>query len=162
MSWKPLFEMFKSELILISKKKKALEDLFNSQKISKSTYNHISNDLANARTETLNRQKSFNERISSRSKILKNQIGTLEMFLANLEMHYSVGEIQDQIYKHQSNAISLGIASSKKELNTINEILRIDARVIESYRPNSSKEKVTPTKTNKSIKKEDKMKIKGL
>jgi len=151
MSWKPVFEMFKSEFELVERKKKALEELYKSHRISKSTYEYITNDLANAKIEIENRQKAFKERIASRSKTLKNQIMTLEMFLANLEMHYVVGEIQDEIYKYQNNSISLGIEASKRELNTINEIL---ARTIP--KPVSAMKQMIPTEKKKVMIKEEK------
>ena len=121
--WKYSLEVVSRELELVKKKKQALDNLFNTDKISQSTYDYINKDLTDAITETETHQKTLADKITARANELENQLKSLEVFLANLEMHYSAGEIDEEMYKHQGNAINLGIEATKQELMDIKDAL---------------------------------------
>jgi len=118
-SWKYSFATVRRELDLVRKKKQALDGLFGADRISESTYDYLNKDLAEAVTKIENDQKTFADRMTSRATQLEGQIKSLEIFLANLEIHHAAGEIDKEVYRHQSNAISLGIEATKQELGDI-------------------------------------------
>jgi hypothetical protein len=122
-SWKYSFETAVKELGMVKKKKQALDGLLNSGKISPSTYEHLNKEIVNAIAAIEADQKALAERMTARANELEKQIKSLEMFLADLEIHRAAGEIDEQTYGHQSNAISLGLEATKQELNDIKEAL---------------------------------------
>ncbi len=122
-SWKYSFETAVKELGMVKKKKQALDSLLNSGKISPSTYEHLNKEITNAIAAIEADQKALTEKMTARANELEKQIKSLEMFLADLEIHKAAGEIDEQAYGHQSNAISLGLEATKQELNDIKEAL---------------------------------------
>jgi len=118
-SWKYSFEAVRRELDLVNRKKEALDGLFDSGRISQWTYEFLGKDLTEAVGKTETEQKVFADRMTSRAAELEEQVKSLEMFLANLEIHHAAGEIDDKAYRHQSNAISLGIEATKQEMSDI-------------------------------------------
>jgi len=122
-SWKYSFETSVKELEMVRKKKQALESLFNTGKISASTYEHLNKEITNAITAIEADQKALTEKMTLRANELEKQTKSLEMFLANLEIHHAAGELDEEAYKHQSDAITLGLETTKQELNGIKEAL---------------------------------------
>jgi len=118
-SWKYSFELVLRELDLAKKRKKALDDLYNAGKISQSTYEHIERELTEVMIDLEAHLGSLAEKMKARAKDLENQIRVLEVFLANLEIHYAAGEIDEETYANQSRAIVLGLDATKKELENI-------------------------------------------
>ncbi|MBE0511795.1 CdvA-like protein, partial [Candidatus Bathyarchaeota archaeon] len=122
-SWKYSFEKIDKDLELARKKKQALDDLFNSGKISASTYESLDKELTGIISEIEARQKDLADKMTSKIADLENQIGTLEMFLANSEIQYVAGEIDDELHASESNAFSSGLDAVKKQLVAIKEVV---------------------------------------
>jgi hypothetical protein len=61
--------------------------------------------------------------MTSKIADLENQIGTLEMFLANSEIQYVAGEIDDELHASESSAFSSGLDAVKKQLVAIKEVV---------------------------------------
>jgi len=108
---------------MVRKKKQALDSLFNTGKISASTYEHLNKEMTNAITAIEADQKALTEKMTLRANELERQVKSLEVFLANLEIHHAAGELDEEAYKHQSDAITLGLETTKQELNAIKEAL---------------------------------------
>ncbi len=122
-SWKYSFEKISKDLELARKKKQALDDLFDSGKISASTYESLDKELTGIIFEIEARQKDLANKMTSKIADLENQIGTLEMFLANSEIQYAAGEIDDELHTNESSAFSLGLDAVKKQLVAIKEVI---------------------------------------
>jgi len=122
-SWKYSFETALKELGMVKKKKQALDSLLNTGKISPSTHEYLSKEITDAIASIEADQKALTEKMTARANELEKQIKSLEMFLADLEIHNAAGEIDEQTYGHQGNAISLGLEATKQELNDIKEAL---------------------------------------
>jgi chromosome segregation ATPase len=108
---------------MVKKKKQALDNLMNDGKISQSTYGYLNKEVTEALTTIEADQKILTEKMTVRATELEQQIKSLEMFLANLEIHHATGEINDESYDHQNGAISLGLDATKQELSDIKEAL---------------------------------------
>jgi len=122
-SWKYSFEKISKDLELARKKKQALDDLFSSGKISASTYESLDKELTDVISEIEARQKGLAEKMSSKIADFEKQIGTLELFLANSEIQYAAGEIDEGLHANESTAFSLGLDAVKKQLATIKEVV---------------------------------------
>jgi len=122
-SWKYSFELARKELEMVKKKKQALDSLLNEGKISQSTYGYLNKEVTDALKAIEAEQKVLTEKMTVRATELEKQVKSLEMFLANLEIHHATGEIDDESYEHQNGAISLGLEATKQELSDIKEAL---------------------------------------
>ena len=121
--WKYSFELVTRESDLAKKKKQALDELFGSNKISQSTYECLNAELNEAITDLESHLSSLKDKMKTRAQELEKQICTLELFLANLEIHHAAGEIDDEAYQRQNMAILLGLETTKQELADIRTAL---------------------------------------
>ena len=87
---------------LARKKKQALDNLFNSGKISVCTYDSLDNQLINMIADIEMRQKILVDNLASKVEDLEKQIGTLEVFLAQSEIQYVAGEIDEELHGNRS------------------------------------------------------------
>jgi len=122
-SWKYSFEKVSEELELAKKKKQALDDLFNTGKISQSTYDDLNKSLSEAIAEIEARQKGLAEKMTTKITDLEQQIKTLEKFLANTEIEYVAGEIDEELRERESSALTLGLEAAKQQLDVIKEAI---------------------------------------
>jgi len=122
-SWKYSFEKISKDLELARKKKQTLDNLFNTGKISQSTYDSLNTELSKAIVEIEVRQRELAGQMSSKIAELEEQISTLEMLLASSEIQYAAGEIDDELYSHESKAFTLGLEATKQELNAIKNMI---------------------------------------
>ena len=106
---------------LARKKKQALDDLFNSGRISASTYGSLDNELSTIISDIEIRQKMLADNLASKVDDLQKQISTLEIFLAHSEIQYVAGEIDEELHANESAAFSNGLNSLKKQLGSIKE-----------------------------------------
>jgi len=142
-SWKYSFEKIGKDLELARKKKQALDDLLNRGKISQNTYGSINTEITNAIAEIEARQKDLAEKMTSRITELEEQINTLEMLLANSELQYAAGEIDEQSHEEESAAFNLALEATKHQLNVIKGIVgEITPQVIPetSHKPSETLE----------------------
>lgn len=117
--WKYSFDLVTRELDLAKKKKQALDNLFSADKISQSTYDYLETELSTAITDLEDHLKSLKDRMAMRTQELEKQVNTLELFLASLEIHHAAGDVDDETYGKQSNAILLGLEATKQEIASI-------------------------------------------
>jgi len=111
------------DLDLTKKKKQTLDELFASQKISQSTYDHLEKKLTEETTIIEAKLKELSDSMTARAKELEKQIGLLEISLANLEMYHATGEIDDETYENQNKTILLNLEAIKQEIRTVKNFL---------------------------------------
>jgi hypothetical protein len=63
--------------------------------------------------------------MESRTQELERQMSTLELFLASLEIHHAAGDVDDETYEKQNDAIILGLEATKQELDEIGASTKI-------------------------------------
>ena len=132
-SWKYSFEKISKDLELARKKKQALDDLFNSGRISASTYESLDNELTTIISDIEMRQKMVADNLASKVDDLEKQIGTLEIFLANSEIQYVAGEIDEELHTNESTAFSNGLNALKQQLGFLKEA--VDSLIPEATAP---------------------------
>mgnify|MGYP006270369559 CR=1 FL=1 len=122
-SWKYSFEKISKDLELAKKKKETLDDLFNSGKISASTYESLDRELTDAILEIEARKKDLTEKMTSKIADFEKQISTLEIFLASSEIQYAAGETDEDSHANEVGAFTLGLDAVKQQLNAIKEVV---------------------------------------
>jgi hypothetical protein len=120
-SWKYTFKRLNEEYELAKKKKQALDNLFESGKISQSTRDSFTNGINAAIVQIEKQQKELIENMQLKTQELENQIQTLETLLANYEIQHVVGEIDEQIYQQEITLLTTGLETTRNELNVIKQ-----------------------------------------
>jgi hypothetical protein len=120
-SWKHSFKRLNEEYEIAKKKKQALDNLFETGRISQFTRNSFNNEIDAAITEIEKQQKDLLAKMQLKIQELDSQIKTLEMLLANYEIQHVVGEIDEEIYQREVNLLATGLETVKHELDIIKE-----------------------------------------
>ncbi len=122
-SWKHSFRRLAEEYALANKKKQALDNLLNTEKISKSTYDLFNDEIDQAIMEIERQQKTLLEKMNSKSEELEAQIKTLEMLFVNFEIQHVTGEVNEEVYQREIDLLSVGLDEAKHELDTVKDAM---------------------------------------
>ena len=120
-SWTHSFKEISKDLELTKRKKQALDDLLNEGRISQSTYESLNKELTDAIMNIEARRKALAEKVTSKISELEQQITVLEVFLANSEIEYVAGEINEELHQREIDAFAMGLEATKQELNAVKE-----------------------------------------
>jgi len=120
-SWKHSFKRINEEHELAKKKKSALDNLLTSGKISQSTCNLFNREIDDAIAEIENQRKALLEKMNAKMLELEEQTKTLEVLLANFEIQHVTGEIDEQIYQRETDLLSMGLETTRQELDAVQE-----------------------------------------
>ena len=120
-SWKHSLKELKQQYETAKKKKVALDNLMDAGKISQSTHDLFSVEIAEAVTDIERQQKALFQKMDAKMIELKEQIRTLEILLANFEIQHVTGEIDEEAYQRESTVISTGLENTRKELNLVKQ-----------------------------------------
>jgi len=118
-SWKSSFRKLSEEYETAKKKKQALDGLLDTGKISQSTYDLFNTEIAEAVTDIEKQQKALLQKMDAKMCELEEQIKTLEILLANFEIQHVTGEVDEEVYQREINVISIGLETSRQELEAI-------------------------------------------
>ena len=113
-SWKRSLERLNSEYEAVVKKRHALNSLLESGRISRPTYELFESEMNEAIAEIERQRKALLD---------KTEIKTLEKLLANFEIQHVGGEIEEEVYQREIALLSMGLESTRQELNTIKETI---------------------------------------
>jgi hypothetical protein len=120
-SWKHSFKRLNEEYEIAKKKKQALDNLFETGRISQSTRDSFNGEIVAAIAEIEKQQQDLLAKIQLKTQELESQIKTLETLLANYEIQHAVGEIDEEIYQREVNLLATGLETAKHELDVIKE-----------------------------------------
>jgi hypothetical protein len=121
-SWKYTFKRLNEEYEIAKKKQQALDNLFNTGKISQSTRDSFNGEISAAIAGIERQQKELIGSMQGKTQELENQIKTLETLLANYEIQHVAGEIDEEIYQREISMLSTGLETTKNELNIIQQV----------------------------------------
>ena len=122
-SWKDSFEKINNELDLARKKQNALEEMHSNNRISQLTYDNLNKALTSEIEHIEDHRKELAEKMTSKLNELERQINTLETFLANVEMSFAAGEINEELHTQEVSALSFGLEATKNELTFIKDAI---------------------------------------
>ena len=120
-SWKHSFRRLNEESETARKKKQALDNLLTTGKISQSTFDIFNNEIDAGIAEIEKQRNALFEKMDSKTNELGEQIKTLEMLLANLEIQHVTGDVEEEVYQREINVLSMGLESAKQELDTLRD-----------------------------------------
>jgi hypothetical protein len=120
-SWKHSFKRLNEEYEIAKKKKQALDNLFETGRISQATRDSFDSDINTVIMEIEKQQKDLLTKMYGKAEELESQVKTLETLLANYEIQHVVGEIDEEFYQREINLLSTGLESAKRELDIIKE-----------------------------------------
>lgn len=122
-SWKQSFETISQELELANRKKQALEDLLEKNRMSRPTYEHLLKGLEEEISRLETHRRSLSKNMTERADELRKQISLIEMFLATLELRHIGREVDEETYSHQKETLKTGLEATRAELKQIEEAL---------------------------------------
>jgi hypothetical protein len=122
-SWKHSFNRLNEEFEIAKKKKQALDNLFETGRISQSTHDNFNNDINSAITEIEKQQNALLNKMQNTTQELDNQVQILESLLANYEIQHAVGEIEEDIYQREIDLLSSGLETAKRELTKVKDAI---------------------------------------
>jgi hypothetical protein len=122
-SWKYSLEKINGELELAKKKKQALTKLLDEGKVSQPTYDSFSNEIAEAIAEIETKQNALVEKMRTKTNELEQQMKTLEFLLVNSEIRHVSGEIEEEAHNRECNVLSLGLETTRQELEEIKDAI---------------------------------------
>jgi hypothetical protein len=111
------------ELELARKKKQALDKLFDEGRVSQLTYDSFSNEVAQAIAEIEAKQNALVEKMKAKVSELEQQLKTLEFLLVNSEIRHVSGEMDEEAYNRECNVLSLGLETTRRELNEVKDAI---------------------------------------
>ena len=120
-SWKRSLWTLNEEYEVAKKKKLALDNLLCTGRISESTHEMFTMEIAEAIDEIESRQKTLLQKMNVKIVELGDQVKTLEILLADFEIQHITGEIDEETYQREINVLSMGLETSRLELNSIKE-----------------------------------------
>src|SRR5213594_749414 len=130
-SWKVEAEEFRKEFDVVTRRLRALDELFSVGDIQKDVYEDLRKQHEDAINELKSKRKQILDNLSQRNNTLNTQLRQLQTHLAGNKMLHASGEFDDQSYKAASDAIDTGLAramAERKEVETIYSYLqKLDA-----------------------------------
>jgi hypothetical protein len=81
----------------------------------------FSMEIAEAITDIERQQNTLLQKMNTKMMELKEQIKTLEILLTNVEIHHVIGEVDEEVYQREINVLSMGLETSRHELETMRE-----------------------------------------
>jgi len=123
-SWREAFETTIRELELANRKREALRDLLERNRMSRSTYDYLIRELEDEIGRFRDHMRVLAKRMDERISELHRQERMLERFLAWLELMSVGGEIDEEKYNYQRDVFMLGLDATRSEIRQIEEALR--------------------------------------
>ncbi len=120
-SWKHSLGILNEEYEMARKKHQALDDLLSTGRISQSTHDLFNMEIVEAMTDIENRQKTLMQKMDVKIAELGEQVKTLEILLTDFEIQHITGDIDEETYQREINVLSMGLETSRLELNSVRE-----------------------------------------
>lgn len=121
-SWKVEAEEFRKEFDIVTRRLRALDELFSVGDIQKDVYEDLRKQHEDAINELKAKRKEILDTLSQRTNTLNTQLRQLQTHLAGNKMLHASGEFDDQSYKAASDAIDMGLVRSIAERKDVESI----------------------------------------
>ncbi|HET7404547.1 MAG TPA: CdvA-like protein [Candidatus Bathyarchaeia archaeon] len=121
-SWKVESEEFRKEFDIVTRRLRALDELFSVGDIQKDVYEDLRKQHEDAINELKSKRKEILDNLSQRTSTLNTQLRQLQTHLAGNKMLHASGEFDDQSYKAASDAIDTGLVRAVAERKDVESI----------------------------------------
>ncbi len=144
-AWKQESDVFRKEFEVVTKRLRALDELFSVGDIQKDVYEDLRKQHEDAINQLKSKRIEILETLNQRTGTLSTQLRQLQTHMAGNKMLHASGEFDDTSYKAASEAIDTGLIramAEKKEVDSISSYLgKLETNPI-SYQPQTT---ITPT-----------------
>ncbi len=121
-SWKVEAEEFRKEFDIVTRRLRALDELFSVGDIQKDVYEDLRKQHEDAINELKSKRKQILDTLSQRTGTLNTQVRQLQTHLASNKMLHASGEFDDQNYRAASDAIDTGLIRATAERKDVESI----------------------------------------
>jgi hypothetical protein len=121
-SWKVEAEEFRKEFDVVTRRLRALDELFSVGDIQKDVYEDLRKQHEDAINELKSKRKQILDTLSQRTGTLNTQVRQLQTHLAGNKMFHASGEFDDQSYRAASDAIDTGLVRATAERKDVESI----------------------------------------
>src|SRR6266702_657620 len=121
-AWKQESDVFRKEFEVVTKRLRALDELFSVGDIQKDVYEDLRKQHEDAINQLKSKRIEILETLSQRTSTLNTQLRQLQTHLAGNKMLHASGEFDDQSYKAASDAIDTGLARAAAERKDVESI----------------------------------------
>ena len=144
-AWKQESDLFRKEFEVVTKRLRALDELFSVGDIQKDVYEDLRKQHEDAINQLKSKRVEILETLNQRTGTLSTQLRQLQTHMAGNKMLHASGEFDDTSYKAASEAIDTGLIramAEKKEVDSISSYLgKLETNPI-SYQPQTT---INPT-----------------
>jgi hypothetical protein len=121
-AWKVEAEEFRKEFDVVTRRLRALDELFSVGDIQKDVYEDLRKQHEDAINELKSKRKTILDNLSQRTSTLNTQLRQLQTHLAGNKMLHASGEFDDQSYRAASDAIDTGLVRAMAERKDVDAI----------------------------------------
>jgi hypothetical protein len=121
-TWKVEAEEFRKEFDVVTRRLRALDELFSVGDIQKDVYEELRKQHEDAINELKSKRIQIMDTLSHRTGTLNTQLRQLQTHLAGNKMFHASGEFDDQSYKAASDAIDTGLVRATAERKEVESI----------------------------------------
>jgi hypothetical protein len=121
-AWKVEAEEFRKEFDIVTRRLRALDELFSVGDIQKDVYEDLRKQHEDAINELKGKRKEIIDTLSQRTGTLNTQLRQLQTHLAGNKMLHASGEFDDMNYKAASDAIDSGLVRAMAEKKDVESI----------------------------------------
>jgi len=124
--WKQESDVFRKEFEVVTKRLRALDELFSVGDIQKDIYEDLRKQHEDAINQLKGKRVEILETLNQRTGTLSTQLRQLQTHMAGNKMLHASGEFDDTSYKAASEAIDTGLIramAEKKEVDSISSYL---------------------------------------
>jgi len=137
-AWKQESDEFRKEFEVVTKRLRALDELFSVGDIQKDVYEDLRKQHEDAINQLKSKRVEILETLNQRTGTLSTQLRQLQTHMAGNKMLHASGEFDDTSYKAASEAIDTGLIramAEKKEVESISSYLgKLETNPV-SYQP---------------------------
>ncbi len=121
-SWKVEAEEFRKEFDVVTRRLRALDELFSVGDIQKDVYEDLRKQHEDAINGLKSKRKQILDTLSQRTGTLSTQLRQLQTHLAGNKMLHASGEFDDESYRAASGAIDTGLVRAMAERKDVDSI----------------------------------------
>lgn len=140
-----------------------MDNLLTTGRISQSTHDMFNKEIDDAIADIEKQQKALLEKMAAKVVELEGHVKTLEILLANFEIRHVTGEIGEEAYRRESELLSIGLETAKRELDEVKEAadqlaagdLTLDTEIEEQPEVKFLEETAQPEENETTVKREE-------
>ncbi len=134
--WVKDFEKLVESIKMSNKRMQVIAELAKSKRISQVTFEYLRKSYESEARSLEERRKSLLEKLKMYFDEIDQQIKSLEGRVVSVEMRYAIGEINEESYKRQVEALEVALQGMIEELESVKgsiavlEASRVETQIV--------------------------------